>query len=80
MHFFVNNGKTKLSLQDRRTNRESKTIRLHYKLFDKFCRPDVDFTQFEEEDFSEVKYKIKAQIEEHLVLRQNVWEPLKLNL
>ena len=65
-HFFSNTGEHKISLQDRKTDRELAPLRLNFILFDPYCKPSVDFTEFTEEDFSSIKAHLKSLIDYHI--------------
>lgn len=69
-HYFSNTGKRKVSLQDRKTDREVAPLHLSYQLFVRFFGHNVDFTEFKESDFDQVKQQLKALIDGHLKASQ----------
>ena len=54
-HFFARSGERIKTVQDRRTDRVSRPLRIHYRIFDPYCGAEVDFTQYDEADFADLK-------------------------
>ena len=67
-HYFSNTGERKVSLQDRKTDREIGPLRISYKLLRRFLADGTDFTELVEEDFSEAKLELKGLINDHQAL------------